>query len=133
MNAIFCSATETDVILQDISAETEDRYATVPLSIVVPKQPAVDEDTLHASFDAALSHRLTALHNHWNGGSSQHTQLDTTESRVAIQPSVSTEPLTSCTAQSAYVWPQRIIYSCLVLILLMVGFDLMGLLVLHTH
>lgn len=133
MNAIFCSGIGTEIALHDPAMKTEDCYATAPLSIVIPKPQVLDEDILHASFDAALSDRVTALHNHWNSWSGQHVQLVTTAPLLDMHPGVSTEPLAACTMQSSYAWPQRIIYSCLVLILLMIGFDLMGLLVLNTH
>jgi hypothetical protein len=133
MNAIFCSGTQTDIAIHNTAISLEDRYATAPLRSVLPRQQSVDEDSLHASFDAALSDRVLALNNHWNSRSSLHTPAYTTNALWHSRPSVSTEPLTSCASHSTHVWPQRIMYSCLALMLLLIGFDLMGLLVLHTH
>jgi hypothetical protein len=115
----------------EIPVIPEDRYATVPLKIVPPKRSTIDDDVLHASFDAALSERLTALNKRWNSLSS--TPAYTTESLFNAQPAIEAKSRIACAAQSVYAWSRQIIYGCLALIFLLIGFDLMGLLVLNTH
>ena len=84
MNAALCSETKLDLGIRDLVVMTEDRYATTPLGIVLPRQLPIDEEVIYSSFEEALSDRLIALNDHWNyrsdcqltrSNKSLHTQL----------------------------------------------------------
>lgn len=139
MNATLCSETKSDLKIGDLVVMTEDRYATMPLGIVSPRQLPVDEEAIYISFEEALSDRLTALNDHWHYRSDyqitsiQQAPLYATNPLLVEQSRTNTEPLTFQSHQLARLWPQWMIFSCLALMLLMVGFDLMGLLILRIR
>ncbi len=139
MNATLCSETQSDLEIRDLAVMTEDHYATMPLGIVLPKQLPVDEEVLYTSFEEALSDRLIALNDHWNyrsdcqlTGIQQEPSYATNPSLVA-QSHTDTEPLAVQSHQITRIWPRWMIFGCLELMRLMIGFDLMGLLILHIR
>lgn len=156
LNATLCRDPKTDLKICDLPVMAEDSYATMPLGIVLPRQLPIDENVLYTSFEAALSDRLTALNDHWNRQSDgqltsiqqtpphamdllqapsyamdlSQTSVYSTDLLLVEQPHANTEPLTIQSNEIVHLWARRIIFVCLALMLLMVGFDLMGLLVL---
>jgi hypothetical protein len=112
----------------NLSILADDRYDTIPLEIVSPQQPPVDEEIIYSSFEDALSGRLTALNDHWNSQSNgQLTSIEPAPS-YATNLSLVTQPYLFTS-----IWLRRIIHACLALMLLMAGFDVMGMLVLHIY
>jgi hypothetical protein len=139
LNAALCSKTKLDLKIRDLVVMREDRYATTPLGIVLPRQLPIDEEVIYSSFEEALSDRLIALNDHWNYRSDcQLTSIQqepsyATNPLLVAQSRTDTEPLTFQFHQIARIWPRWMIFGCLALMLLMIGFDLMGLLILHIR
>jgi hypothetical protein len=111
------------------SAPEENRFATVPMLAIRParEQQRAQEEEWHTSFEQAISERAARV-------SQQLRRLSTTGLDRAVPV---TDPL-PCAARSSLArvrqyWQEHrrtIALYCLAFILFLVGFDLMGLLVL---
>ncbi|MBA2680704.1 MAG: hypothetical protein H0U76_20205 [Ktedonobacteraceae bacterium] len=139
MNALLCkpcAATETDVC--SIPDWQED-FATGPMQAVQPENSVIDEEALHLSFEEAIRDRTSALSTSW---------------QVARPALASTSPLRDTAVEHALLtltskdaepseqervdvpdinWQRGITYVCIALMLVLIGFDLMGLLILRLH
>lgn len=118
----------------------EDVYATSPLLTINPIFRQVDEEELHTSFEKAISDRLVAL----NGRLSRIS--DPSLSTAGVE-SITRPILHKTLAVSAKEMPKKtrlpffltrrqrlgILLGCFALLCLLLGFDLMGLLVLYLH
>ncbi len=142
---------ELNLYCFDTSAHTndsllvEDRFATMPaLAAVAPLSQSLSEEELHASFEQAISDRLMIVNKQLSRISGPLTHTDT--QRCAVN----TEPLGQASAihnaihatapeqQHHTVRPKgalrrNVTYGCLALMFTLLGFDLMGLLILHAH
>jgi NH3-dependent NAD+ synthetase len=133
MNSILCSSTETELDIRRITADMpapEDMYATAPMALLQPAYRQSDEE-LHTSFEEAISDRVLAVNR-------QLQRLSgTLTSTRQVQPQTSSwlkkQVLALRSSSFEKAWPQGILFAALALILLMAGFDLMGLLVLHMR
>jgi hypothetical protein len=133
MNSILCSSTETELDIRRITADMpapEDMYATAPMALLQPAYWQSDEE-LHTSFEEAISDRVLAVNR-------QLQRLSgTLTSTRQVQPQTSSwlkkQVLALRSSSFEKAWPQGILFAALALILLMAGFDLMGLLVLHMR
>jgi hypothetical protein len=117
---IHCMTTETTA--------SEDLYSTTPLIIMRSIYQQANEDELHSSFEAAISDRVLALNMH-------HRFLN-----VPIIDNVSSQS-SNCAIVVQGINPKRftalrpgsrqmMLYIAIAFMFIMVGFDLMGLLVL---
>jgi hypothetical protein len=164
MNATVCKPTELAVALHYYeqlrplrTTQIADAYATAPIEAIRPIviteiQPAMNEESLHSSFENAISERLTAQHKQWGRLSSGELNVpaltysartritdpffnvqDATKRTYINTPN--TEPLHLDTLNAgrepASTVQRYTICICTALILLMSGFDLMGLLIMH--
>ncbi|HXR65499.1 MAG TPA: hypothetical protein VN729_06235 [Ktedonobacteraceae bacterium] len=110
------------------SASEENRFATVPMLAIRParEQQRQQEEEWHTSFEQAISERAARV-------SQQLRRLSTTGLDLAVPV---TDPLPSAVrpilARARQYWQERkrtIALCCLAFLLILVGFDLMGLLV----
>jgi hypothetical protein len=144
MSTTFCDpCVITDATLDildryDISDLQED-FATKPIQAIQPIQSIqssqtapLDEEALHMSFEEAISGRIVALGVNWDltRDSSAITRRDQAPSQI---PSVVASRKNVRTALQAQNWQHHISYICLALIFMLIGFDFMGLLILHMH
>ena len=148
-----CLTADSELNLRcfDTSAHTndsllvEDRFATMPaLAIVTPLSQSLSEEELHTAFEQAISDRLMIVNRQLSrvSGPLTHTYIQ-------CGP-VNTEPLGQasaiysavyCTApqqqhhtvRTKDAWRRNVTYGCLALMFTLLGFDLMGLLMLHVH
>ena len=133
MNSILCSSTDTELDIRRIIADMpapEDMYATAPMALQQPAYRQTDEE-LHTSFEEAISDRVLAVNR-------QLQRLSgTLTSTRQVQPQTSSwlkkQVLALRSSSFEQAWPKGILFAALALMLLMVGFDLMGLLVLHMR
>ena len=134
------------LMTEDLLADTsmlEDWFATMPVLPVVASQQVPDEEELHTSFEHAISDRLCAVNKQLSLMSGPLTdperayiqvtkQLSQSSSvpnsEIVVPSVVHTNPLWLGT-----VWQRNFMIISLALMFLLVGFDLMGLLVLHAH
>lgn len=125
--------TQPDLQCLSIAILQEDNdFATTPMVAVRPDRPgrSEDEEDLYTSFEEAISARVARV-------SRQLTRLSSTTTPSAPAPVNASTPASRPPSRFAraaqHCWSARqraVVLFCLGLSLLMVGFDLMGLLVL---
>ena len=134
MNSILYDPAGTELDMYCLSADTpvpEDLYATVAIAHARPAYRRSDEEELYISFEEAISDRVLAVNR-------QLQRLSgTLTSTRQVQPQTGSwlkkQVLALHSSSFEKVCPKGILFAALALMLLMVGFDLMGLLVLHMH
>ena len=154
MNTTLCISTDTtfdEELFQNEAATTENIYATEPIpAIKKPVYHQPDEEELHTSFEEAISGRLLALHNRLSRLSNpdldvQHAERNTD---AVVSSSISTRNTTAAhqaaqimpaqesvkaVSRLAASWRRATLFACSATIFMLLGFDLMGLLMLHVH
>jgi hypothetical protein len=106
MDITHCRTTDADLALDNLISLDED-YKTIPIFAISPNSPRPDEEELHIQFEEALRKRAT-----------------TSRSRLKHPES---------TASLNYNVQRVLIYCCFALSCILLGFDLMGLLILHMR
>ncbi len=134
MNATQCVTTDMELDICGHGSMAEN-YATTPMVAVTPIPPALDEETLYTQFEEAMSDRLVALHGRLDRLSFPVHETSqvcyATDQLACISPdSIDASTHTSLLNDG---WRRMFIYTCGAFILIMLGFDLMGLLVLHAR
>lgn len=107
MNITYCRTTDAGIELDDRIPLDED-YRTTPLFAITPIPQRPDEEELHAQFEEAL-HKRAATE---SASRSKHLR-GSSQSNLNVQ--------------------RFLIYFCCALNCVLLGFDLMGLLVLHLR
>ena len=130
----------------------QDQFATMPVLTAAPAYQPPNEEELHTSFERAISNRLLIVNKqlslksgplahtghlqvhteplgHLDQGSHPHSITNATLATAPLQQH-SGKPLPT---RLGNIWQRSIIFGSLALMLLLLGFDLMGLLVLHMH
>ncbi len=144
MSTTFCDpCVITDATLDildryDVSDLQED-FATKPIQAIQqiqPTQPSqtapLDEEALHISFEEAISGRIVALG--ISGDLTKDSPVITGQRRVSNSIAAVVAPRNNKrTSLQAQNWQRYISYICLPLMFMLIGFDLMGLLILHMH
>lgn len=133
MSATLCTTTDLELDVWEADEAVVDAYATDPVMVAAPAVPKLDEETLHSSFEKAISERLIASHGYWG-------RLNTS---FLSQPLPVTDPVKHVTSMKRGVsshalrlsrqWQRHLVHICLALIFVMLGFDLMGVLVLSMQ
>jgi hypothetical protein len=131
MNATLCRTTEQELDICKVHAY-ESSYETAPMRVVLPLFQQPNEESLHTSFEEAISDRQIAVHERLQRLTlplSGPLASYNTESIKGFGPLL--------VPQRQQVVPLRIQRSfrqtCLALMFSLVGFDIMGMLVLHIH
>ncbi|HEX6554457.1 MAG TPA: hypothetical protein VF026_16950 [Ktedonobacteraceae bacterium] len=132
-HCIVCSPDEsvddTYAVFTDMASLGDVLYATTPMPAFRPVFQQPDEE-VYASFEEAISERVLAVNR-------QLSHLGRAHSRV--RQSVSQEEYGRSSreggtlARVGNVWQSGVPLLSLALMLVLLGFDLMGLLVLHVH
>lgn len=140
-----------NVCLDTPTREVEDQFATTPMSVFRPlpshcQQP--NEEELHTSFEQAISDRVLAVNQRLSrlSGSlhplalSQETPIPPTMAPLPERDDCFSAPSVPTGIQQSRSkgwfgkrWQRNTIFIGFVLSLMLVGFDLMGLLVLSTR
>ena len=116
--------------------QTQDRFATMPVLAVVPAYQPSSEEELHTSFEEAISKRSSARHRQLSHPSlstenmyrsDRITSMYTTQNSAAVPKQSRMQLLPSST------WQRYMVLAGLALIFMLIGFDLMGLLILHMR
>ncbi len=112
----------------------EDRYSTTPMAIIssIYRQP--NEEELHTSFEEAISDRVLAVNRQLSRLSGTLTKL-TNNSFVQSQTNVTVKQHSRALRSTLPGLAARrsILFIAIAFMLVMAGFDLMGLLVLHVR
>jgi hypothetical protein len=123
----------------------EDQYATIPVAAVKPACQQTDEEQLHTSFEQAISDRVLAVNRQLSrlsgpitdtgyGYVQPHTdELVQQDIPVMTGMTGMTVPLPAVVNPSGHVniWQQIVLMVCLCLMLVLLGFDLMGVLIVY--
>jgi len=114
---------------RDTSGPYEEPYATAPMAVVQPA--SLGEEELHTLFESAISSRLLAMREQMDriSGPLPYTQLHSYEKEVL--PVIAKQP--KRLSAFRHRWQRTLLYCSLGLMLTMIGFDLMGLLILCTR
>jgi hypothetical protein len=134
MNSILYDPAGTELDMYCLSADTpvpEDIYATVATAHVRPVYRRSDEEELYISFEEAISDRVLAVNRQLQrlSGTLAGTQQTGPWTGVALKSHI----LAIRPPSFESAWQKVILFAGIALILLLSGFDLMGLLVLHLH
>jgi hypothetical protein len=115
----------------------EDQYATTPMAVVQPAFQFQGEEELHTSFEQAISDRVLAVNRQLNRLSGPITGVTYVQPHTddLVHPDIPTmifpSPAVANPAHHENVWQRIMLMICLCLILVMLGFDLMGVLLLY--
>lgn len=126
------------------TSELEDYFATQP---EMPAYEQLNEEELHTSFEAAISNRVCILHKQLSLKSSPLTQIDAQHTQPQTEPLGHSNSLvhrafvpglpqpqgTFSSSLFSNVWQRTVVFVCAALMFMLLGFDMMGLLVLHAH
>jgi hypothetical protein len=122
----------------------EDRFVTEPITAVEPAYRQLNEEELHTLFEQAISDRVVAVSTRLKRISSSLNDCkpvspETTSQRLYQVPETApsnwlpdSQERTRAISLGS-LWQRTIIAASLALILLLTGFDLMGVLVLHMR
>lgn len=143
MSSTLCVTTEValdNYALQMDNMSVEDSYATAPIVAIQPFYQRLDEEELYTSFEEAISDRLVALRGRLDRISTQQLQYNTDPvvsfpTACKIPEEVMPLPALPHSAVGPLFneWQQVVMFVSLALMCMMIGFDLMGLLVLHMR
>jgi len=131
MNSIVFNPAETEPDIRCMTTETtasEDIYSTTPLIVMRSIYRQSNEDELHSAFEEAISDRVFALNKRLSHLSVP--LIDTVSVQSAMYPHVE---LPAKPAHFIMIRPgarQVMLLITIAFILIMVGFDVMGLLIL---
>ena len=141
----------TDVELDDYAIQTdnlpvEDSYATVPMIAVQPLFQRPDEEELYTSFEEAISDRLVAVQQRlsrisdpslstpsisYNIDPCWQPQTEISERAYGPMPFVVNRGESNASLLGTG-WQRIAVFASFALMCILIGFDLMGLLVLYT-
>lgn len=137
MNSVLSRATDAAlnkcVLASDMvnmSATSQESYATSPMAAVRPAS-LDEEEELHTLFEAAISDRLLAMREQMDRISGPLPYNQQRRYETDMLPVIEKQPERTDAFQNP--WQRAILYGSLGLMLAMLGFDLMGLLVLYAH
>jgi hypothetical protein len=147
-NAVSTGTTMTEGLIARTSM-IEDWFATTPALLVAPSYLLSDEEELHTSFEQAISDRLIAVNKRLSLISGtltdsqqihtrplHQTYLPANESNESNEANDKPSPRSAAYAPAnspETSWQRSILLGGLALMFLLVGFDIMGLLVLLAH
>ncbi len=142
----------TDVELDDYAIQTdnlpfEDSYATLPMVAVQPLFQHPDEEELYTSFEEAISDRLAAVQKRLSRISDPSLNIPEVPYNTYSlwnpqtelpQPVYASRPLVVSRGESrpsllGTGWQRAALFASFALICMLIGFDLMGLLVLYMR
>ena len=118
----------------------EDWFATMPAIPAVSSQQKIDEEELHTSFEHAISDRLIIVNRRLSLISGpltdpERVHLQNTQRLICSHSMPNVEVAAHSTPHASMKgrWRPSLLLFSLALMFLLVGFDIMGLLVLHAH
>ncbi|TMD65426.1 MAG: hypothetical protein E6I91_10050 [Chloroflexi bacterium] len=118
----------------------EDWFATMPAVPAVSSQQVPDEEELHTSFEHAISDRLITVNRKLSlisgpltDSARVHLQATRRLNHSYSMPVVEVTARSTPHASMKGSWQRSLLLLSLAMMFLLVGFDIMGLLVLHAH
>ncbi|HTK05689.1 MAG TPA: hypothetical protein VL485_00845 [Ktedonobacteraceae bacterium] len=115
--------------LEGSNSPQESSYTTTPMAAVLPVYQAPCEEELHASFEKAISGRLTTVHHRL----AHLHYISYSETGPLAHSTTYPEVFTVPPARASHSRQKIFAFVALAFLFLLAGFDLMGLLVLHMR
>jgi hypothetical protein len=133
LNSTLCISTDATLNNYGVQA-VEDGYETAPIALTKIACQPLDEEELHLSFEEAIDSRVTTWHEQLSRIANTDSLIDasfpcTNGSNVLlhqVNQGASRSPLGSG-------WQRGVIFCGLAFIFTLIGFNLMGLLILSTR
>jgi hypothetical protein len=113
------------------TATLEDMYATTPMAIVRSTYHQPNEEELHTSFEEAISDRVLAVNRQLSRLSGTHSGNLYLQSQTSAP--VKRDGLAVRTTLPGHAWQRDMLFVALAFMLVLAGFDLMGLLILYMR
>jgi hypothetical protein len=159
MHAMLCRTTDVELELDNL-VSIDDDYKTAPMLAITLLPPLRDEEELHMQFEAALCERITMFDGclHYVRDAAWYAEASSISLLSSPLTTLTTEPLSEMAIaetssahtnqihaphmlitqqKSSGFWNHRVqsalIYCCCALSCILLGFDMMGLLILHTR
>jgi hypothetical protein len=125
------SADDTYAVSTGMASSGDALYVTTPMPAFRPVFQQPNEEELYTSFEEAISDRVLAVNR-------QLSHLSRAQSRVRqsvshVKCGRSSRESGGALAWVGNVWQSRVLLMSMALMLVLLGFDVMGLLVLHVH
>ncbi len=124
------SVDDTDAVSSAMASTGDSLFVTTPMPAFRPVFQRSDEEEVYTSFEEAMSERVLAVNR-------QLSHLSRAQSRVRQSVSQVEGGRSSreggALARVGNAWQRGVLLLSLALMLVLLGFDLMGLLVLHVH
>ncbi len=134
-HCIVCSPDEsvddTYAVSTDIASIGNAQYATTPMPAFRPVFQQPNEEELHTSFEEAISERVLAVNRRLGHLSRGHSRGRQSVSHVECGRS--SRESSRALARVGKAWQRGVLLMSIALMLVLLGFDLMGLLVLYVH
>ena len=135
MHCTVCSPDEsvdnTYAVSPDLVSIGDALYATTPMPAFHPVFQQSDEEELYTSFEEAISDRVLAVKRQLSRLSGAHSRVRQSVSQVEC--GVSSRESGGALASVGNAWQSGVLLISVALMLILLGFDLMGLMVLHAH
>jgi len=131
MNSIVYNPAETEPDIRCMTTETaslEDKYSTTPLIMMRSIYRQSNEDELHSSFEEAISDRVLALNRQL--GHLSVPLIANVSAQSPMRDVIKLQNIPTCFTLLRSGSRQIMLLIAIAFMLIMVGFDLMGLLVL---
>ncbi len=132
---IVCSPDEsvddTYAVSTDMASIGDSLYVTTPMLAFRPVFQQPDEEELYTSFEEAISDRVLAVNRQLSHLSRVHRSVRQSVSHVECGRS--SRKSGGALARVGKAWQSGVRLISIALMLVLLGFDLMGLLVLHVH
>ena len=133
-HCIVCSPDEsvdTYGVSTDMAFIGDALYATTPMPAFRPVFQQPNEEELYTSFEEAISDRVLAVNRRLSHLSRAHSRVRQSVSHVEC--SRSSRESGGALARVGNAWQSGVLLMSIALMLVLLGFDLMGLLVLYVH
>jgi hypothetical protein len=121
-------------------AQGEENYATMPLMVKKPHISPANEENLHTLFEEAISDRVIAMRKRLSHLSEPGLQTPPpfhVEATSCVTETLQAVPALARISRHRPRWGQKwrrsLRSGCMALFLILLGFDIMGLLVLYAH
>ena len=125
------SVVDTDAVSTDMASIGDSLYETTPMPAFGPVFEQPDEEELYTSFEEAISDRVLGVNRQLSRLSGAHSSVRQSVSQVEY--GMSSRESGVALALVGNAWQSGILLISLALMLVLLGFDLMGVLVLHAH
>jgi hypothetical protein len=134
MNGLLIKPAGTEVDSSCATVDTatlEDIYSTTSMVVMQPTYQQPDEEELHTSFEEAISNRVLAVNRQLSRLSGTNTSSLYVRSQTS--PPLKRDGLMVRLMLPRGAWQQAMLFVAIAFMLILVGFDLMGLLILHMR